>query len=199
MGCCRRRLHQHFRDSAGLACGHLADGKTLAATEGFDSAKTYLWNVATASQIATPLIGPNPGVYSVAFTHNGKFLAVGYGNGHTYLWDVATRELIFPFTDPGPKGVNSVAFSPDDKILAVGDNKGPHVPVGCRHREAGPPLPDPDPKGVMSVAFSPDGKILVAGDNNGHTYLWDVATGKLDIHPPRPWHQGRSFRRVQPR
>ena len=73
-----------------------------------------------------PLSAPNPGVYSVAFTHNGKLLAVGDGNGHTYLWDVATRKLIFPpFTDPGPQGVNSVAFSPDDKLLAVGDGNGP--------------------------------------------------------------------------
>ena len=101
------------------------DGKTLAGTGGIDSASTYLWNVATGSRTGT-LPAPNPGMYSVAFTHNGKLLAVGDFNGHTYLWDVATRKPIFPpFTDPGSKGANSVAFSPDDKLLAVGDGNGP--------------------------------------------------------------------------
>ena len=42
----------------------------------------------------------------------------------------------------------------------------------------------------MSVAFSPDGKLLVAGDNNGHTYLWDVATGKLIVALPDPGTKG---------
>ena len=181
-----------FGDANAYSLAFSPDGKTLAVAEGFDSASTYLWNVATASQIATPLIDPDPGVYSVAFTHNGKLLAVGDGNGHTYLWDVATRKLISTLPDPGPKGVNSVAFSPDDKILAVGDNKGPTYLWDVATRKLIFPLPDPGTKGVMSVAFSPDGKILVAGDGNGHTYLWDVATGKLISTLPDPGTRGIS-------
>ena len=189
-----------FGDAKAYSLAFSPDGKTLAVTEGINSASTYLWNVATGQSGCPPLRTPiSTGVFSVAFTHNGKLLAVGDDNGHTYLWDVATRKLIFSFTDPGPKGVNSVAFSPDDKLLAVGDGNGHTYLWDVATRKLNFPLSDPGTKGVMSVAFSPDGKLLVAGDNNGHTYLWDVATGKLRFPPPRPWHQGRRFRRVQPR
>jgi sugar lactone lactonase YvrE len=173
-------------DASAYSLAFSPDGKTLAVTDGINSGRTYLWNVATGRP-AAPLTDPNStGAYSVAFTHNGKLLAVGDGNGHTYLWDVATRKLIFPFTDPGSQGVNSVAFSPDDKILAVGDGNGATYLWDVATRKLIFPLSDPGAKGVMSVAFSPDGKLLVAGDHNGRTYLWGVATGKLISALPDP-------------
>jgi WD40 repeat protein len=174
-----------FGDASAYSLAFSPDGKTLAGTGGIDSASTYLWNVATGSRTGT-LPAPNPGMYTVAFTHNGKLLAVGDGNGHTDLWDVATRKLIFPFTDPGPKGVNSVTFSPDDKLLAVGEQYGHTDLWDVATRKLIFSLSDPGTKGVNSVAFSPDGKLLIAGDNNGRTYLWNVATGKWISALPDP-------------
>jgi WD40 repeat protein len=180
-----------FGNAKAYSLAFSPDGKTLAVTEGINSASTYLWNVATGRP-AAPLTDPDStGAYSVAFTHNGKLLAVGDGNGHTYLWDVATRKLSFKLSDPGSQGVNSVAFSPDDKLLAVGDGNGHTYLWDVATRKLNFKLSDPGTKGVMSVAFSPDGKLLVAGDNNGHTYLWDVATGKLRFPPlPDPGTRG---------
>jgi WD40 repeat protein len=51
-----------------------------------------------------------------------------------------------------------MAFSRDGMTLAVGD--------GDRG------------SAVAAVAFSPDGTPLAAGDSAGHTYLWDVASGR---------------------
>ena len=130
-----------FGDAKAYSLAFRPDGKTLAVTDGINSGRTYLWNVATGRP-AAPLTDPDStGGYSVAFTHNGKLLAVGDGNGHTYLWDVATRKLIFPFTDPGPKGVNSVRVQPRRQAPGRRRRQRPYVPVGCRHPEADiPPL-----------------------------------------------------------
>ena len=61
---------------------------------------------------------------SVAFSPDGKSLAVGYGGysgnqvGRVKVWDVASGKEIKAFT--GPRGgVNKVAFHPDGKRLAV--------------------------------------------------------------------------------
>jgi WD40 repeat protein len=168
-----------FGNAKAYSLAFSPDGKTLAVTESINSASTYLWNVATGRP-AAPLTDPNStGAYSVAFTHNGKLLAVGDGNGTTYLRDVATRKLIFPFTDPGPQGVNSVAFSPDDKILAAGDGNGTTYLWDVASRKLISALPDPGTGGVVSVACSPDNTTMAAGGKNGSIYIWNVRNGKL--------------------
>jgi WD40 repeat protein len=95
-----------FGNAKAYSLAFSPDGKTLAVTESINSASTYLWNVATASQIAPPLTDPIPGVLSAAFSPDGKLLVTGDNNGHTYLWRVATRKRIFSFTDPGTNGAN---------------------------------------------------------------------------------------------
>src|SRR6185312_1721304 len=91
-----------FGDAKANSLAFSPDGKTLAVTESINSASTYLWNVATGRP-AAPLTGPDStGGYSVAFTDDGKLLAVGDGNGRTYLWDVVTRKLIRTLSHPGP-------------------------------------------------------------------------------------------------
>jgi len=156
-------------------------------------------------------------VWSVAFSPDGKILAVGYrGGGGVVLWDVAARKRLT--SDPLPikeGGVESVAFSPDSKTLVASygnarggpSGDGSHFggmvlwDVATRKRLTKEPLPVRE-GGVESVAFSPDGKTLAAGYgiepggprrdvNFGGVVLWDVAACKRLTDDPLPMNEGR--------
>jgi WD40 repeat protein len=66
-------------------------------------------------------------VYALAFSPNGKLLAIGCGDGTVRLWNPATRRPVgAPIqTGSGPAdALNVVAFSPDGKLLAGGSGNG---------------------------------------------------------------------------
>ena len=131
-------------------------------------------------------------ITSVAFSPDGKTLAVGQGGG-VVLYDVAgRRRLGDPLAVP-EGGVGSVAFSPDGKALAAGYAVGFDAAVlrggvvlfrggvvlydVAGRRRLGDPLAVPEGD-VGSVAFSPDGKALAAGYSTvagGGVVLYDVA------------------------
>jgi Tol biopolymer transport system component len=134
------------------------------------------------------------GVSSVAFSPDGKTLAVGDDDGDVYLWDVATARLTATLPDPASGGVNGVAFTPDGQTLAAADGNGSVYlwGVASARRTATVTLPAL-PAGVsdvnssaLSVAFSRDGQTLAVGQNahstgsaGGTTYLWDVAARRI--------------------
>jgi WD40 repeat protein len=76
----------------------------------------------TGSRVAT-LSGHSAGVFSVAFSPDGAFLATGSADNTAKLWDVAKQgELL---TLPGGEGgVYAVSFSPREDRLAVASNDG---------------------------------------------------------------------------
>ena len=141
------------------------------------SGVTRLWNAANGTQVASVTNPASKGALSVAFSPDGKTLAVGDRNGRIYLWNAASGRLVATLTDPVSKGVNSVAFSPDGAALAAADANGFSYLWNVASGQVKGVLADPVSKGVDSVAFSPDGKTLAVGDLNGRGYLWEVATG----------------------
>ena len=117
---------------------------------------------------------------SVAFSPDGKSLAVGYGAysgdqvGRVKVWDVASGTEIKAFT--GPRGgVNKVAFHPDGRRLAVA---GSEV-VEVWDLETARKLHDlkGHKKWVYCLAYSPDGKWLATGGWDRTVKLRDAATG----------------------
>jgi WD40 repeat protein len=150
------------------------DGKLLAAGTGEpkDLGTVTLWDVATGKQIWRH--PEKTGVPAVAFSSDGRTLAVAvYGNAARLL-DLATGKAVKTFEHP--KEVRGVAFSPDGKLLAtacwdklvrVWDLATETEKVTCTgHTDR-----------IFSISFSPDGKSLLSGSGEDGAKLWDATTG----------------------
>jgi sugar lactone lactonase YvrE/energy-coupling factor transporter ATP-binding protein EcfA2 len=119
--------------------------------------------------------GHTDGVWSVAFSPDGKTALSASNDTTLRLWDVATGQIIRTFS--GHMGsVLSVAFSPDGKTALSGSGNtlrlwdvatGQSIRTFSGHTS-----------GVNSVAFSPDGKTALSGSWDKTLRLWDVATGQ---------------------
>jgi WD40 repeat protein len=110
------------------------NGKILASGS-FDNTIRF-WDVATGNNMATmkavpkisvtvngsSTVGVAVSANSIAFSPDGKTLAVGNGEETVGLWDVATHKSIAILR--GHIGLATVAFSPDGKLLAVGNYDG---------------------------------------------------------------------------
>ena len=148
-----------------------------------------LWQISDPrdpTRTGPPLPGAGPStsssfVASVAFSPDGRTLAVGSFNRTVQLWDVADPANPVPL---GPslagipsQGVNSVSFSPNGRTLAVGGTDGKirlwDVADPARPVPLGTPL-TASTDSVEEVVFSPNGQSLASGDALGTVKLWDV-------------------------
>ncbi len=74
-------------------------------------------------------LGERP-VRAVAFSPDGKFLAVGYEQppskqmGGVVLFNLSTGQKAVEWAEETAWGVTAVAFSPDGTILATGNSEG---------------------------------------------------------------------------
>lgn len=120
-------------------------------------------------------------VFSLAFSPDGKHLAVGTG-GQTptvKVFDVSAKKELRDIPCEGRGAAFSVAFSRDGKLLAIADY---NLNVTVRNLTSGAEvagLPgDPERKTYRQarrLAFTPDGKGLVSGYSTGDVYAWDIA------------------------
>jgi WD40 repeat protein len=122
---------------------------------------------------------PQP-IRSVAFSPDGKLLAVGSGSpsvlGRVEVWDVATRKRQFVRAEKD--GVSAVAFSPNGALLAVGTYGEQARLLDARTGKVRKTLAG---KAAFArcLAFSPNGRSLVTGGYDGTIGRWDVKSGKL--------------------
>ncbi|KAM0480286.1 hypothetical protein ACHAPX_004117 [Trichoderma viride] len=120
------------------------------------------------------LRGHSGKIYSIAFSHDSKFILSGSINGTVMLWDSTTGDCLRTFQ--GHKGhVASVAFSHDSTILASGSGDNTiklwdSITGECLRTFQG------HKSFFTSVAFSHDSKILASGLSDKTIKLWDSAT-----------------------
>jgi WD40 repeat protein len=105
--------------------------------------------------------------YSLAFSADGKTMAVAsgnYDNSRITIYNAADGKPKIDFASDG----GSLAFSPDGKLLAVGGNS--LLLLQTSDGKLVKSLEDPAPYGPL--VFSPDGKLLGTAGWNGQVYIW---------------------------
>ncbi|MFO0890131.1 MAG: protein kinase [Isosphaeraceae bacterium] len=167
-------------DSSLLAAG---DGKTYQWAKARDTGVLSLRSARTGQEVRRfgPLQG---GIFSAAFSPDGKTLATGsgyyaeapQGEGKVVLWDVETGRALFDERHPYLVTL-CVAFSPDGSLLAagLGHYSSSHVPGRLRiwKTSGGKEVINQEMTsgGVNALAFSPDGKTLALAVT-GAVELW---------------------------
>jgi len=144
-----------------------------------------LWKKGSPSPAAPPY---DPGgMNGLAFTGNGKYLAVRDWSGGVQVWDLTKRSVVFEFREhKGP--VCDLAFSPTGKELYVSESSPGDLVrrielatgktrVVYRAAESKVVAPWPHAPIIFSIGISPDGKTLAVGVREG-TVLFDLETEK---------------------
>jgi WD40 repeat protein len=165
----------------------LPDGKTALACCLSD--KVLVYDVATGKERSS-FEAHKDGVWAMALSADGKFLATAGGDKLVRLWDVADFKEVRTYEGQS-KEVLSVAFSPDGKTLASGGADGSIRTWDVNSAKMKSSWQAHELK-VLGVAFSQDGKTLTSGGTctavvpgvargavqADFVRLWDPAKGK---------------------
>jgi WD40 repeat protein len=115
---------------------------------------------------------PMRGIKDLAFSPDGRLLAVAAEKARTALWDAQTGKLVRRLPD-ATSGAGAVAFSPNGRLLASGGlDSGVRiwtVATGARtYFLFGHTNP------VSNVVWSPDGRVVASASPDGTVKLWRV-------------------------
>jgi WD40 repeat protein len=129
-------------------------------------------------------------VTSVAFSPDGKILAIAGEDHTTKLLDIENARVLRAFVG-GQDKVVSVAFSPDGKMLASASYDGNLKLWNTETGEEVHALQRDHSASILSgqLEFSPDGKTLVSaldGPDYGPVIVWDVVTAEAAYTVTRP-------------
>jgi WD40 repeat protein len=121
------------------------------------------------------LKGPSVIADCVAYSPDGKTLAVGWRKKVVQFCDVATGKEVSTLELPGDP--QYLAYLPDGKALLSATRRDKERECTLWDLESGKPLRTW--KGWHGpVVLSPDGKRLLTGGENGRLHVWDVGTGE---------------------
>ncbi len=126
-----------------------------------------------AAVVVTQTLSP---VSSVAYSRNGRYLAVGLDAGSVVLWDFEVGRPVRAYAGHRLP-IQSVKFSPDDRQILTGSLDKTAILWDLQSGKQLQSFKGHDGP-VLSVDFSPDGKRILTGSADKTAILWDAASGK---------------------
>jgi WD40 repeat protein len=140
------------------------------------SGEVWLKDRSTA-EISRLQEGPMSSARALAFSPDGRVLAVAGGGPRIRLWETATRSELDAL-EVGGEVTKSIAFAADGITVAVGqesdgDDRAAVTIWDFADRRRLAELAGHN-AGVSALVFSPDGALLASGDARGIAKLWDV-------------------------
>lgn len=170
-----------------------ADGRFLAGSGGEVKGKgeVAVWDIkAQKVRWAHPI---ERGAPAVAFSPDGKSIAVGSFTENALLFDAETGQLQSTLPGHG-EAARCLAFAPDGETLAIGSYDKTIRLWNWRTAALTQTLTGQDDK-VYNLAYLPSGKTLASGGSIGSACLWDTANGTL-LHR---WERGASPVAIDPK
>lgn len=176
------------------------DGKRLAA--GSDTDIVQIWERATW---AKPALWSGPGmpgqyragrfrqgVYSVAWSSDGKYAAGVRYDGYVRVWNARSGQLLHALVSSNQP--NGVSWSPSGHVLASSSDDGTvqFWDVATYKNTRTLQSTDQDQAGwAYAIPWSPDGRLLATSRNAGIVQIWDASSGKelavLQGHSDSVW------------
>jgi WD40 repeat protein/serine/threonine protein kinase len=167
--------------------------RPLLAVSGKYGVEVWDWKARTFIK-QSPKHDGNPLCLSVAFSRDGRKIALGEWENTVRLWEPAAEEE--PRILYRHKGYpQSVAFSPDGTLVAsVGEDRSVRLwdvangrELANFHGHTGH---------VFAVAFHPDGRRILSGGIDGVVKVWDVRRSRSVIYRGHSgWVTGAAFNR----
>ncbi len=133
------------------------------------------WKTVSPSSLRTFAVSDD--VNAVAYSPDGKWLAVAMGYGGIAILEASAGAQGKAPSRDSYDDVEAVAFSPDGRSLAAATHSGLRVWSSPDWRAADPVLVAQAPEGQYAVAFSPDGKAVAAGSISGGLLVFNAASG----------------------
>ncbi|MFJ8536421.1 trypsin-like peptidase domain-containing protein [Streptomyces sp. NPDC093591] len=170
-------------DGTELAMAFSQDGKTLATVNSGASDKMVkLWDLTSGKSRTTWILPEEYGTSSVAFSPDGKTVAISGDDSKVRLRDVSSGKARRTL-DHRTGEAFSLAFSPDGKTIAaqiVNSSVDADNTTRLWDVNSGTPLARKSSfaDSTTPLAFSPDGKSLATGGAYDTLKLWNADTGK---------------------
>jgi WD40 repeat protein len=148
------------------------------AIAGFFSDDIQIFDVVTQRRVRA-LSAHTDSVWSLSWSHNGRYIASGSADATARVWDGNSGKLLLIYNKQGDT-VRAVSWSPDDSRIVSGGMSGP---VYIWASDTGQTLLTYGNQAdfeVLAAAWSHNGKYIAsAGGSDASTHIWNAQSGQL--------------------